>query len=180
MFTLARNAVPLWGLVAALSFTGVGAWAQSQLPSQSERVKGRAGDPVASTSAQPLPESSDPLPESIGGMGAVLARTALVLALIVALIYLTLNVGLRRLMGVRALPAGRKPVVTVLERVPLSQKHSLFVVQAAGDYLLLGSGESGVSLVSRLNADAMEQPLPKSESSTTPFLEKLLSKREPS
>ncbi len=169
-----RSALARWGLISLLSGAAGPGIPLAVTPSVAW------ADPVSSTRPEEPPSGDSPLPETLGGMGAALVRTALVLALVVALIYLTLNLGLRRLMGVRAIPVGRKPVVTILERVPLSQRHSLFVVQVAGDFLLLGSGDSGVSLLSRLNAESMNPEQPKSDGSSSPFLAKLLSRRDPS
>ena len=138
-------------------------------------AQGDGGTPVPESA--PAPEVSAEFRE---GIGTVLVRTALVLGFVVALVYLSLNFGLRRLMGVRAIPAGRASVVSVLERVPLSQRHSLFVVQAAGEYLLLGSGDAGVSLVTKLDRETVDQLQQTAARPASPFLEKLLSKRNPS
>ena len=61
----------------------------------------------------------------------------MVLGIVVALAYLTLNVGLRKLLGIRT-TGGARGLVEVLERVPLDQKRVLFVVRA-GDELLAAS-----------------------------------------
>lgn len=74
----------------------------------------------------------------------------LVLALVLALVYLSLNFGLRRLMRVGS---GAQALVQVHERVPLDPKKSLYLVEAAGEYLLLGAGEGQVSLLTRIDPD---------------------------
>ncbi|MBL9037378.1 MAG: FliO/MopB family protein [Archangium sp.] len=88
-------------------------------------------------------------------VGGALVRTFVVLGLVVALIYLSLNVGLRKLMGVAPVGSGR--VVRVLERVPLDQKHALFVVRAGNEVLLLGAADNGVQLVTKLDAAEVER-----------------------
>jgi flagellar biogenesis protein FliO len=78
---------------------------------------------------------------------------------------------------------GRKQLVTVVERVPLDQRRALFVLKAADEYLLVGSGESGLQLLSKLDTQAVERI--QSERSQpaanvvpmSPFLQKLLSRR---
>jgi flagellar biogenesis protein FliO len=118
-------------------------------------------------------------PESLGWM---LTRTLLMFGAVVASIYLTLNVGLRKLMGLQGVPAGRPSVVSVLERVPLDQRRTLFVLKAADEYLLVGGGESGLQLLSKLDTAAVErirsERPPANVISLSPFLQKLLARRE--
>jgi flagellar protein FliO/FliZ len=139
--------------------------------------------------ALPGSELPDPLaapvvpqedPESIGWS---LVRTVLLLLAVLASIYLTLNVGLRRLMGLQGMPLGRKPLVAVVERVPIDQRRSLFVLKAADEYLLVGTGEGGLQLLSKLDTQAVEriqaeraQPA-SNVVHLSPFLQKLLSRR---
>lgn len=103
----------------------------------------------------------------------------IVLAMVVALAYLTLNIGLRKLLGIKA-PVGTS-VVTVLERVALDQKRSLFVVEAAGEVLLLGGAENALSLLTKLDRREVERLKtvpPASSVQLSPFLKKLLGKPE--
>jgi flagellar protein FliO/FliZ len=122
-------------------------------------------------------------PEPSEGMGWVLVRTVVVLGLVVGLVYLVLNVGLRRLMGIKGigLPGGAQPLVAVMQRIPLDPKRSLFVVKAAGEYLLVGGGDGSLTLISKLDAEAVarferEQSTP-SAPLVSPFLQKLLSRK---
>ncbi|RKG63480.1 hypothetical protein D7V80_30480 [Corallococcus sp. CA054B] len=126
------------------------------------------------------------VPESEGGeeqesLGWVVVRTVALLGAVLAAIYLTLNVGLRRLMGLQGVPVGKASVVSVMERIPLDQRRTLFVLKAADEYLLVGGGEGGVQLVSKLDRDAVERIRaarpPSSPVSLSPFLQKLLSRR---
>ena len=80
----------------------------------------------------------------------------MVLALIVALIYLTLNVGARRLLN---LNPSAQALVKVVERVPVDAKRTLFVLEAGGEYLLVGSTEQSMSLLSKLPQEAVEAAL---------------------
>jgi len=115
------------------------------------------------------------------GMGWTLFRTFVVLVLVLGLIYLTLNHGLRWLMGIRAPGAGREPLVRVVERVPLDPKRSLFVVKAAGEYLLVGGGEGPLNLISKLDpAEVSRIEAARTAPAVpliSPFLQKLLSRK---
>ncbi len=51
--------------------------------------------------------------------------------------------------------------VTVVGRVPLEPRRSLYVVEAGGRRLLIGSSEGGVTLLTELEAEAVaEEPKP--------------------
>ncbi|NNC20995.1 hypothetical protein HJC22_35320 [Corallococcus exiguus] len=119
--------------------------------------------------------------EAQESLGWVVVRTVALLGAVIAAIYLTLNVGLRRLMGLQGVPVGKASVVSVMERIPLDQRRTLFVLKAADEYLLVGGGEGGVQLVSKLDRDAVERIRaarpPSSPVSLSPFLQKLLSRR---
>lgn len=126
-----------------------------------------------------LPPGMQEEPESLGWM---LTRTLLLFGAVVASIYLTLNVGLRKLMGLQGVPMGRPSVVSVVERVPLDQRRTLFVLKAADEYLLVGGGESGLQLLSKLDTEAVEriraERPPAKVVSLSPFLQKLLARRD--
>ena len=117
------------------------------------------------------------------GLGGALLRMILVLGVVIALIYLTLNFGLRRLMGVQGFAAGRARIVSVVERIPLDQRRSMFVVKAAGEYLLVGAGEAQLSLIARLDTETVERIEKELREAQTrspqlsPFLQKLLTRR---
>jgi flagellar protein FliO/FliZ len=123
--------------------------------------------------------TADADPESLGW---VLARTLLLLGAVLLSIYLTLNVGLRKLMGLQGPVGRRQSLVSVVERVPLDQRRTLFVLKAADEYLLVGSGEGGLQLLSKLDTEAVdriqaERPPPSNVVPLSPFLQKLLSRR---
>lgn len=113
-------------------------------------------------------------------LGWALFRTALVLGIVVSLIYLTLNVGLRKLLGLQQATA--LGLVKVLERVPLDQKRTLFVVRAGQEVLLLGASENSLELITKMNAEqvALAQPLPAAAPTLSPLLQKLLGPRKKS
>lgn len=119
-------------------------------------------------------------PESLGW---VLARTLLLLGAVLLSIYLTLNVGLRKLMGLPGPSVSRRQsLVSVVERVQLDQRRTVFVLKAADEYLLIGSGEGGLQLLSKLDTQAVdriqaERPEPSNVVPLSPFLQKLLSRR---
>ncbi len=134
----------------------------------------RAGEPEV-PKWTPLTEGAD---DGLS-LGWTLVRTLVVLGIVLGTIYLALNVGLRRLMGV-AVP-GARGLVSVVERVQLDQKRALFVVRAAGEYLLLGGGDSGLSLITKLDAAEVErfQKEQPAGAQWSPLLRKLSSRKGP-
>jgi flagellar protein FliO/FliZ len=142
-----------------------------------------AAEPAQVAKPAPLPDVELPkteLPDALkddveGSLGWALFRTVVVLGLVLMITWLSLNFGLRRLLGLKG-PMGGTSVVTVLERIPLDQKRALFVVKAAGEYLLLGSGDGNLGLVSKLDAAEVEKLLqrPQGTPVLSPLLEKLL------
>lgn len=90
-------------------------------------------------------------------LGPTLLRTLAVLALVVGLAYLVLNVGLRRLLGVAAGATTRASAVALLDRVPLDQKHTLFVVRAGDEVLLVGGAEGSLALLTKLDPAVLER-----------------------
>jgi flagellar protein FliO/FliZ len=163
-------------------------------PAQPAAVAPAIAQPAAAAVQPPAPapapgsELPDPFaaevtaaeePENVGW---VLARTLLLLIAVLAGVYLTLNVGLRRLMGLQSVVSGRQSLVSVVERVQLDQRRTLFVLKAADEYLLVGSGEGGLQLLSKLDTQAVdriqaERPPPTNVIPLSPFLQKLLSRR---
>lgn len=83
-------------------------------------------------------------------LGAALAQTLVTLAAVCALAWWTLRWAARR--GVGRSPAG---VVTVLDRVALDPRRTLFVVRVAGKVLLLGGSDGGMSLLAELDPAAL-------------------------
>ncbi len=147
--------------------------------------------PEAAPAAEPKPDAPRLDPSLPGAakadapaedldFGWMLLRTLVVLGLVIMLAWLSLNYGLRKLMGVRA-PVPGASVVQVLERVPLDNKHGMFVVKAAGEYLLIGGGEGNLSLIAKLNAEEVEKLRAQTKApmlAMSPLLQKLLSRRD--
>lgn len=113
-------------------------------------------------------------------LGWTLVRTALVLGVVVSLIYLTLNIGLRKLLGIK--PPTSHGLVTVLERVPLDQKRSLFLVRAGSEVLLLGGSDTSLQLITKLDPVEValaKQQAPAAQLTLSPLLQKLLGRPGP-
>lgn len=109
--------------------------------------------------AAQLTASGSPIdPEPVQGesAGFLLFKTLVVLGVVVAFIYLTLNVGARKLLR---LNGPGNALVKVIDRVPLDPKKSLYVVHVAGEFMLVGAAEQGMSLLSKLDAEAVQKLL---------------------
>jgi flagellar biogenesis protein FliO len=155
-------------------------------PAPAQPAAPAPASPSAVTPGSELPDpfadeaAADAEPESLGW---VLARTLLLLGAVLLSIYLTLNVGLRKLMGLQGPMGRRQSLVSVVERVPLDQRRTLFVLKAADEYLLVGSGEGGLQLLSKLDTQAVDRiqtehsQQPSNVVPLSPFLQKLLSRR---
>lgn len=112
-------------------------------------------------------------------MGWTLLRTLMVLGIVVMSIYVSLNWGLRKMLGIKA-PSFGGSVVSVIERVPLDQRRSLFVVKAANEYLLVGGGDQALGLISKLDTAEVEKlraEKPAAALTLSPFLQKLLARK---
>ena len=135
--------------------------------------------PIVAEPEIPASEPPELLRESETDLGWSLVRTFVVLGLVIGLAWLTLNVGLRRLMGLGP-AAGRRGIVTVVERVPLDQKRILYVVRAGEEVLLLGGSDLSVTFLTKLDAKVIDEIAPKTSGQValSPFLQKLLGKKD--
>ncbi len=144
-----------------------------------KRAEGRPSSATGSA-ASPSTGPTDSAESTDLGLGWVLFRTLVVLGIVLATVYLVLNFGLRRLMGLPSPARSKHALLTVIERMPLDPKRSLFVVKAAGEYLLLGAGEGSVTVLSKLDPAEVErvqsQPVAPAFA-VSPFLQKLLTRR---
>ncbi|WNG45654.1 flagellar biosynthetic protein FliO [Archangium minus] len=175
-------------LVCACILLAPLAWAQAPAPgAQPSPAAEAAPSQLSPTSATPPssleePSLTDGVKEEPESLWWMLTRTLLLFGAVLASIYLTLNVGLRKLMGLQGVPVGRPSVVSVVERVALDQRRTLFVLKAADEYLLVGGGEAGLQLLSKLDTEAVErirsERPPANVVSLSPFLKKLLARRE--
>ncbi len=147
-------------------------------PAVTPEAKPAPSAPSAAAVEAPVPPGMEEEPESLAW---TLIRTLFVLGAVVCSIYLTLNVGLRKLMGLQGVGGGRPSVISVVERVPLDPRRTLFVLKAADEYLLVGGGEEGLQMLSKLDTAAVEriraERPPANVIPLTPFLQKLLSRR---
>ena len=80
-------------------------------------------------------------------------QTILALGFVCLLAYLALRVVLPRL----NLATAGKSMVTVVDRTPLDQRRSLYVIEVTGRWLLIAVSEGGVQLISELDADKAAQ-----------------------
>lgn len=171
----------LWAVPAPVIDAGVG--------EPSLAVSGHAtaeAEAEVEAEPQPEPEVSHAEPPELAApdldLGWTLVRTMVVLGMVVALMYLTLNVGLRKLLGIRAAPTAR--IISVLDRVALDQKRSVYVVEAAGEVFLLGGSEASVTLLGKLDALEVARLKGTSSSATpppvrlSPLLQKLLGRKD--
>jgi flagellar biogenesis protein FliO len=113
-------------------------------------------------------------------LGWVLLRTMVVLGIVVALAYLTLNVGMRKLLGIRT-TGGARGLVEVLERIPLDQKRVLFVIRAGEELLLVGGSDVSLNLITKLDSasvDKLKTENPPQSLQLSPFLQKLLGRKD--
>ncbi len=87
------------------------------------------------------------------GGGAALAQSLLSLVAVCALAWFVLRAAARRGFGTR--PGG---VLTVLDRVVLEPRRTLYVVRAGDKVLLVGSGEHGLTTLSELDPATVAPP----------------------
>lgn len=96
----------------------------------------------------------DGAPAAAGGAGAELLLTSLlVLALVCAVTWIALRF-LRSWLERRRVATG----VSILARIPLEPRRSLFIVDAAGRRLLLAASEGGITVLTDLPASAPDVP----------------------
>jgi flagellar protein FliO/FliZ len=112
-----------------------------------------APDAAAMAPAPPAPE--------LPSYGGLLLRTLLALAIVIALVWILLRWGLRRLTP-GAAAGGR--ALRVVARQALDGRRSVVLVQAAGRYLLLGVAEGSVRLITELDTAQVDEALRESGS----------------
>lgn len=88
-----------------------------------------------------------------GELGGLLVTTVVLLVVVSVVAYVVVRL-LRR--GLEGRAVGEK-VVTVVARVPLEPRRSLYVVRVGGRTLLLGASEMGLGLVTELDGDAVPE-----------------------
>jgi flagellar biosynthetic protein FliO len=80
-------------------------------------------------------------------------QTIFALGFVCVLAYVILRVVLPRL----SMTGAGKSMVRVVDRTPLDQRRSLYVVEVTGRWLLIGASEGGLQLISELDAEKAEQ-----------------------
>ncbi len=88
-------------------------------------------------------------------LGAALAQTLLTLGAVCALAWWVLRWAARR--GVGRSPAG---VITVVDRVALDARRTLFVVRVGTKALLLGGSDSSLTVLSELDPTTLPDAAP--------------------
>ena len=84
-------------------------------------------------------------------------KLMLVLAGIVALGFAVLRYGLPRMAGLGQRASGP---IQVVARLGLEPRKNLYIVKAGSEYLLIGTAENSVHMLSGLQADALEGVAP--------------------
>ncbi|MCC6809296.1 MAG: FliO/MopB family protein [Deltaproteobacteria bacterium] len=97
------------------------------------------------------PAEAQPKETTTGFWLMMLLRTMIVLGVVVLLAYLILNKGLSRLMKLTGVKQGKN--LTLIERLALDQKHSLFIIEIDGRRLVVGTSEHQTSLVCDLGVN---------------------------
>jgi flagellar biogenesis protein FliO len=124
--------------------------------------------------SQHLAESGD----AAESLGLVLVKMLLGLGVTIGVIYLSLAYVARRL---QQFPALKGSVLKIVERVPLEPRRTLFLVEAAGDFLVIGAGEGPMALIAKLDSEkaraAMAEAKAAAAGAPKPFWLRLLEKR---
>lgn len=116
--------------------------------------------------------------EESPGFGAAFFQMVLVLGGVVALAYLILAKLLPKVMRIEA-PVAPRRLLTVIHRLPLDQRRSVLVLKMASQYFLIGAGDGGIELLSRLDAAEVERALASGEPLARPPLLDALWKKKP-
>jgi len=99
---------------------------------------------VLGVMATVAPREDVPPPVPIGGYGTFLLESLLILALVCALAWIVIRFGLRRLQpGLGGEAGGKGAPLRVVARLPLEPRRTLFIVEAAGKALLVGTTDQG-------------------------------------
>jgi len=89
------------------------------------------------------------------GYGVYLLQTILALGAVCLLAYVVLRFGLNRLYG--GSRRGQSQLLRVVERLPLDPRRSLYLVEVAGRYVLLGTGDSGVRFLTEVDGEGLSE-----------------------
>ena len=90
------------------------------------------------------------------------------------LLFLLFTIGLLLWVAYRLWSRSSSPVMKVVARLSLEARRSLYVVEVAGQYLLIGAGEGGLSTLATLEATQVKEALAESTRDTKPLAVKLM------
>jgi flagellar biogenesis protein FliO len=90
------------------------------------------------------------------GFGVALLKMVAALVVVCLLAYAALRLARRHLIGLR--PRGQGGLLRVVDRCALSARQSLWVVEVAGRYFLIGVADGAIAKLAELDADQL--PLP--------------------
>jgi len=90
------------------------------------------------------------------GFGVALLKMVAALVVVCLLAYAALRLARRHLTGLR--PRGQGGLLRVVDRCPLSARQSLWVVEVAGRYFLLGVADGAIAKLAELDADQLSLP----------------------
>jgi flagellar protein FliO/FliZ len=140
-------------LVACLMLAQPGAAsAPSEITKETRPELFRDEPPPRVPASQPGAPQQEPQESQAWFWTKMLVRTAVVLVIVVLLAYLILNKGLTRL--VKLTGSSQPRTMTIIERMPLGPKHSLFIVEVQGRRLVVGTAEHAISLLADLRDTA--------------------------
>ena len=105
---------------------------------------------------EPSPFGVPSAGESNASFVLMLFQTLLALAFVCGLAYALFRWVLPRLQGFSG-AGGNNSMVRIVDRVGLDARKSLYVIEVAGRWLLVASSESGVQLISELDATSAEE-----------------------
>lgn len=105
---------------------------------------------------EPSPFGVPSASESNASFVLMLFQTLLALAFVCGLAYVLFRWVLPRLQGIAG-AGGSNSMVRIVDRVGLDARKSLYVIEVAGRWLLVASSESGVQLISELDATSAEE-----------------------
>lgn len=123
---------------------------EEELKAQYDRINGEEGLPTERDDS--VRKTSSPTDTSDVGWGAV--RAFFALGAVVLLAYLLLGKGLPKLLKIEQ-PVAQRRIMQVIDRLPIDQRRSMMVVRIQDEYFLVGSTESTINLISKLDGEGV-------------------------
>jgi flagellar biogenesis protein FliO len=90
------------------------------------------------------------------------------------LFFLLFAIGLMCWVAYRLWSRSSSPVMKVVARISLEARRSLYVVEVAGQYLLIGAGEGGLSTLATLEATQVKEALASAARGEKPLAVRLM------